>query len=207
MKAKYFALGVFACAVSVLCGAAYHAEVAKIDSLATDGLLGTNNSLAYRVHEIEKHFHSNETWGQLDSNPDGTDQVADFNDIDNPYVSTTGNSAYGSWIQVLGPDDIPARGSNVKFDLHRIVIENVSADANKQIHKIQISVGASGDAGVSAGDWTEVIDVPEKDGKSGPIEVQMGRASDGDSVWLRHKVDGQDAETMNFFIGLHEYAG
>ena len=34
----------------------------KIDSLATDGLAGVSNSLAYRVHEIEKHFHSEEHW-------------------------------------------------------------------------------------------------------------------------------------------------
>ena len=36
--------------------------IQKIDNQATLGLLGTNNSLAYRVHEIEKHFHSPERW-------------------------------------------------------------------------------------------------------------------------------------------------
>jgi hypothetical protein len=32
----------------------------KIDNKATLGSLGTSNSLAYRVHEIERHLHSYE---------------------------------------------------------------------------------------------------------------------------------------------------
>ena len=35
-------------------------EIAKIDNLSTDGLGGINNSLAYRIHEIENHLHSPE---------------------------------------------------------------------------------------------------------------------------------------------------
>ena len=38
------------------------AETDKIDQAVTDGLAGTSNSLAYRVHEIEKHFHGREFW-------------------------------------------------------------------------------------------------------------------------------------------------
>lgn len=39
-------------------------ETDKIDSAATDGLEGTSNSLAYRVHEIEKHLHNRgRFWG------------------------------------------------------------------------------------------------------------------------------------------------
>ena len=31
-----------------------------IDTVAVDGLSGVSNSLAYKVHEIEKHFHNSE---------------------------------------------------------------------------------------------------------------------------------------------------
>lgn len=32
------------------------------DAITTLGLLGTSNSLAYRVHELERHFHGYERW-------------------------------------------------------------------------------------------------------------------------------------------------
>ena len=35
---------------------------AKLDSAATEGLEGVSNSIAYRVHEIEKQFHNYESW-------------------------------------------------------------------------------------------------------------------------------------------------
>jgi len=38
------------------------AETDKIDSAATLGLEGTSNSLAYRVMELERHFHNVERW-------------------------------------------------------------------------------------------------------------------------------------------------
>ena len=52
-------------------------DLQKVDSAATDGLAGVNNSLAYRVHEIERHVHSYERWFELAAAPDPTDHVAD----------------------------------------------------------------------------------------------------------------------------------
>ena len=43
------------------------------DSKATVGLLGVTNSLAYRVHEIEKHFHNRERWIGISGDQSGTD--------------------------------------------------------------------------------------------------------------------------------------
>ncbi len=46
----------------------YQAAVNKIDNQAVDGLSGVSNSMAYKVHEIEKHFHNHERWfGKLGS--------------------------------------------------------------------------------------------------------------------------------------------
>jgi len=44
----------------------------KIDGAATDGLAGTSNSLAYRVHEIEQHFHSSASWFEAAGTPTAT---------------------------------------------------------------------------------------------------------------------------------------
>ena len=58
----------------------------KIDNLAVDGLNGVNNSLAYKVHEIEKHFHNVEYWvgdgGGGVADVDGERFSADFRDVD-----------------------------------------------------------------------------------------------------------------------------
>lgn len=49
----------------------------KIDNRAVDGLLGVNNSLAYKVHEIEKHFHNQEKWCGVAAIADAELHVAD----------------------------------------------------------------------------------------------------------------------------------
>lgn len=181
----------------------------KIDDEATDGLAGVNNSLAYRTHEIEKHFHSYERWGGKDTSPDGENQVVAWTGADamNPFVSTSGNDTFGSWIQVIGPNDTPVQTGMVKYDFHRILITDVSAQADTDIHKIQISVGATGDAGIAAEEYTEFMFTPLKGGRNDPIPFHMERTADGSKVWVRHWVDGENAQTMNLFIGLHEYPG
>ena len=42
----------------------------KIDNLAADGLLGVEDSLAYKIAEVEKHFHNWERWIGLAAIPD-----------------------------------------------------------------------------------------------------------------------------------------
>jgi len=183
----------------------------KIEDAATLGLLGTYNSLAYRVHEIEKHFHNRERWCGKDATPDGEDQVSAITgagaDEMNPYVSTAGNDTYGAWIQIFGPDDLPIVTDMVKADIHRILITDVAALADKTIHKLQIAWGAAGNTGFAAGDFTEIQFAPEKGGKQTPVTVLMPRINAGTKVWVRHWVDGQNAVTANFFVGIHEYQG
>ena len=53
------------------------ADWQKVDSAGTDGLNGVHNSLAYRVHEIERHMHSYERWFESAAAPAGTTHVAD----------------------------------------------------------------------------------------------------------------------------------
>ena len=177
-----------------------------IDGVTTLGLAGTSNSLAYRVHEIEKHFHSYERWFEAAAVPDGEDHVADAAGTGGgAFQIDAGNDDWGSWVQILGADDTPAQTSMVKFDFHKLLI---TAAERNEIYVIQIGVGASGAAALSAEDYTEVVFKPiNNQGDSGPVEVMMARAYSGSKVWARCICPGQNTATIDFMIGLHEYAG
>ncbi len=185
----------------------YDTETQKIDNATTDGLAGVNNSLAYRVHEIEQHFHSPEDWLGAAAAPSGATHVADVDSM-TPFTLTSGSGTWGAWVQVIGSSDTPVRAGMVKFDPHMIVVSNVSADANKEITRYQIAFGASGAAAFAAGDYTDGLAVPEKDGKASPLVIQSPRITTGTKGWARCQIDGSDGdETNDIFIGLHEYPG
>ncbi len=59
----------------------------KVDQAATNGLAGVSNSLAYRVHEIEKHFHSPGYWWGALAGPDETNAIEEnvTRPFDSPY--------------------------------------------------------------------------------------------------------------------------
>ena len=48
-------------------GSTIEASTDKIDGDAVDGLSGVADSLAYKVHELEKHVHNREYWYGKDS--------------------------------------------------------------------------------------------------------------------------------------------
>lgn len=164
--------------------------------------------------EVEKHIHNVERWF-------GTASVVDpgVNEGENasliPFDSAilTGET-FGAWIPLLGSGDTPNQSGMTKFDMHRIEISDVvndGNDPNKHIHFVQIAWGGSGAAGFAAGDYTEFITVPEKDGKAAPIDILMPRLDSGDLVFLRHRVVNRDTQvpidecSMEFYVGLHEY--
>jgi len=182
-------------------------DIAKIDELATDGLLGVHNSLAYRVHEIEKHLHSAGSWFGKAVTPSGETHVADRvgTGVD-AFQLDAGNDDWGSWVQVLGSTDTPARAGNVKFDPHEIVIASAERIG---IYFIQMTRGDSGAAGLAAGTYTELVYASDRTGAraSGITEVQTGRATAGDKLWARCLCIGKNTATIDLFVGIHEYVG
>ena len=92
-------------------------DVYKIDGLAVDGLSGVSNSLAYKVHEIEKHFHNSEkvygnnTWMTEDY------PVA--------FSVTGGNNAWGTELMLYAGDTIESGSTTKKFDLNTLYIATV----------------------------------------------------------------------------------
>ena len=181
-------------------------DLQKVDSAATDGLAGVNNSLAYRVHEIERHVHSYERWFELASVPAGTTHVADPAGTGaGEWTIDAGNDAYGAWVQVLGSDDTPAIAGSVYYDPHRLLI----TDAERNfLYVMQVGFGATGAAALTAGTYTEVAFYPAANlVDSGPVEVQSRRHAVGTLMWVRCICAGQNTGTLDFFVGLHEYEG
>ena len=178
----------------------------KIDEEATNGLLGVNNSLAYRVHEAERHLHSYENWYEAAASVSGTNHVADrIGDGGGAFQVDAGNDEWGNWVQILGLDDTPAIPGSVKFDLHRFEFSASEANA---VYFFQIGFGISGTAAINANDYTEAVFKPASNQiDSGPVTVQSKRHSAGTFVWARCKCPGENTATLDFYVGLHEYEG
>ena len=94
-----------------------------IDGYTTLGLLGTRNSLAYRVHEIEKHLHNSE----LVYGNSGNDML-----LNEPVKFTVigGDNAWGTELMLCDGTIIESGSSTKKFDLNRFYLVSTSA-ANK----------------------------------------------------------------------------
>lgn len=183
-------------------------ELAKLDSASVDGLTGASNSLAYKVHEIERHFHGRERWfGKL-----AVQTATDWADNTlTPYVAISGNNDYGTdpndEALVLGTADTPAIAGMVRFDLHRVY---VSASSVSALWKLQLiyGTGTMADA-IAAGQYSTfmVRTTTPASIQETPADVMMPRGTCGATqVWLRAWCATNNA-TISFFIGLHEYEG
>ncbi|MCK5347108.1 MAG: hypothetical protein KAR20_27050 [Candidatus Heimdallarchaeota archaeon] len=183
---------------------------AKLDSLATDGLSGVNNSLAYRVEEVEKHFHSCERWLGKRGVQTGTDWGVDT--VITPFQAISGSNVYGAGVNdealVIGTGDTPILTSYYKYDMHRILVTDVSVDTHYKLRVIYGS-GTMADA-ITAKTYTEVVvkfDATNPQQSAGiPFEVMMPRALCGvDQIWIQ-AWNATDNATIDFLVGLHEYS-
>ena len=182
-------------------------DVNKIDAEAVDGLAGVSNSLAYKVHEIEKHLHSSGSWFEKAASPSGTTNVADrIGSGLGAFQLDAGNDTWGSWVQILGSTDTPARTGSTHFDPHEILIEDAERENTYFIQFTQGAVDAA--TSFAAGAYTELVIGIDATKKFKSItKVHTGRATAGSMLWARCMVPGVDTGTLDFFIGIHEYPG
>ena len=175
-------------------------ETEKIDSKTTDGLLGVNNSLAYRVHEIEKHFHGPEYWYGTDG--DGT--MSRANNMTAWTLTAGAINVYGGEILLgSGADILVDDPTCVRFDLHRILITGATQVNDAYIIQIWNGSGAFGAASLA----TEApFYISSNFTRSTPLDIQMGRLRMTDKLWARVKSTHAAAETT-ILIGMHCYAG
>jgi hypothetical protein len=183
---------------------------AKIDSLATDGLSGVSNSLAYRVHEIEKHFHSNEHWVGKAASQTATDWAIAYTLT--PFTAISGNGVFGADANdealVIGTADTPIASGMVRFDVHRILVVELSVDTPYYFRLVYGS-GTMADAITAGQESCFMVQNTVTGSKAGgfPCDVMMPRATCGTTkIWMQVAC-ATDNATATFFVGVHEYAG
>ena len=182
------------------------ADWQKVDSAATDGLAGVHNSLAYRVHEIERHMHSYERWLEVAAAPAGTTHVADPAGTGaGAWTIDAGNLAYGDWVHIVGSTDTPIIAGSAYYDPHKILVTDTERNA---IYVLQFGFGVTGAAALLAGTYSEVPFYPAANlVDSGPMEIQSRRHAAGDMMWVRCICPGFADGELDFIIGIHEYEG
>ncbi len=178
----------------------WNPDTAKIDSKAVDGLLGVNNSLAYKVHEIEKHFHSPEYW----YGNDGDSTMSRANNLTPWRLTASTPNVYGTEVQLSAADDfLTDMATAVKIDLHEISV--VESSANDKNYMIQFYGGTST---FGAADF--LTEVPYRTGANAaeaqPIIVMCPRFIVGYKIWARVKSETASA-TLDILIGIHGYVG
>ena len=178
----------------------------KIDNFAVDGLVGTEDSLAYKVNAIQNHNHSRERWWGAVAVPDETNAIEA--NVTRPFAAISGNDTWGAAIPILGTADDPTVGL-AKFDLHRLLITDLDNETDAWRLRIIFGTGTSGDA-ITAGQWTEVMlqsnAVPGNRAGGTPIEIQTNRKDVGIKCWAQSWND-TTGEILSFFYGVHGYAG
>ncbi len=177
----------------------------KIDNKSVDGLLGINNSLAYKVHEIEKHFHNMEFW----FGNDGDSTMSRANNT-TPWTLTSGaQDVYGTEVQLGAANDFNAdtegRITAVKIDLHEVAV--VESEVNDANYVIQFWAG---DSTFGAADF--LTEVPYRTGgnaaEAQPITIMCPRFAVGDKIWARVKCGNATANRdIDIIIGIHGYVG
>lgn len=187
---------------------AYNTETDKIDKKAVDGLLGVSNSLAYKVHEIEKHFHNWERWFGVALSPSGETNIADtlIQGAVTAFSINAGNDDWGTWLQILGSTDTPTNvgGTYTKFDLHSI---QTTANQRAGTYFVQFAFGATAADAVTAGTYTAKVLAFDGINLKSDFVIMMNRVAAGTKGWARCKYPGQNGATLGFYFGLHEYVG
>jgi len=182
------------------------AETDKIDAAAVDGLGGTEDSLAYHVGEIERHFHNRERWWGAVGAPDETNAIAATVTV--PFVAISGADTWGTAIAICGTADDPTPDDgDTKFDIHRLMVTDLDDEVDPWRVRIIWGTGTSADA-ITAKQWTEIMvqsnAVPGNRAGGQPIDVIMRRVDVGTKLWFQ-SWNNTNSEILSFYWGAHGY--
>ena len=183
----------------VALGKKANAAVLKIDGAAVDGLAGVNNSLAYKVHEIEKHFHNSAQWfGKATG-----DSLLDRDSV-TPWSLVSGTSqAYGTEAPLSDGTEIESGSATKKFDLHEVLIVDNDAGNAVTTFKIQFWYGTGLFATATL--LTEcVASFYSVSDNHGVIVMVCPRITCNNKIWARVKCS-VNTKTISMLIGVHTY--
>jgi hypothetical protein len=184
---------------------------AFLDNRTTQGLDGVEHSMAYRVHENERHNHGYRRWFCAANAPTGTHfadnmLVAEAVPACVSFQIDAGNNAWGAWVQLLGSADTPVIAGSAYFDPNELLFTAVERVGS--IYVVQIGYGASGGAAITAEAYTDFVLIPDLGApKEIPRQAGFERAVAGSLMWARCWCPGQNTATLDFMFGMHEYPG
>jgi hypothetical protein len=157
----------------------------------------------------DEHFHTRERWFGISADQSGDDWALDTL---NAFVAISGAGVYGAdpddEAAVIGLDDMPSMAGLSRFDMHRILIEDVGHGTPYKLRMVW-GTGTMADA-ITAGQCSEVMvqfDVANPQLSAGvPVDVRIPRLFSGvDKVWVQARNATNNSE-IKFFVGVHEYA-
>ncbi|HUV28110.1 MAG TPA: hypothetical protein VMW34_12160 [Anaerolineales bacterium] len=166
--------------------------------------------LAADIVELVEHFHNYEVWFGK-TNPQTATDWGTADDLA-VFQCISGNAVYGADADdealVIGTDNTPFRAGMTLFDFHRILIIDFSHGAP---YMMRFAWGDTTLAQAIIDEQYTMIPVLTPNlpvAQSGGIvfEIMMPRIRAGiDQVWAQCKNATDDA-TLDFLVGLHEYA-
>lgn len=172
---------------------ALDATVSKATALAT---VGTD------VLEHDEHFHTTERWFGKSADQSGDNWATEASLT--TFQAQSGVGVFGTAVKVIGSDDTPNQAGKVKFDAHTVFVQSTQAAT---IYVVRFIWGTGNDADVeeAAGRYSDSPYMREAaNGRGAPVEHRMPRLASGTKVWVKAK--NAAAQTIDFYIGIHEYA-
>lgn len=156
-------------------------------------------------NKIDTEPHAPERFCGLNSSPSFPTTAADFNTM-TPYQATSGNDDWGAWLHIIGSTDTPVISGKDTYDIHEVEISSVSTAA---FTRMQIGWDATTTTAIlSNNTYTEVVYQPSGVGiniSAAPIGIRMPDLDVGVLMFVRVWMDGQNAATVDFFVGTHEF--
>jgi hypothetical protein len=176
-------------------------QLSKLSTAAVGGLTDTHNSIAYRLGELERHFHNYPRWFGVAAAPSGTHKADPVGQAIAPFVIDGGNKVYGTWVQILGSAD-----TTTYYDIHKFLVS--ATETASVVHFIQVGFGTSGAQALTDGTYSEVLyrSVASASNQA-PIEIMTRRQPAGALAWARVLAYETNTSTLNFYFGLHTYEG
>ena len=168
--------------------------------------IGRLVDIEQETYEIDHHIHTHEKWLGAAAAPAGETHIADrLGPSIAPFALLSGNDAYGNWLQVLGSSDTPIEAGKTRIDAHRILVTTTDST---EAFVVQFVIGESAGIGalIAAEDFTEFPFISAtNNADSGISEIKSKRIPTGTKVWARSICIGQNAKTINVYVGVHEY--
>ena len=156
----------------------------------------------HESRELEQHFHHQGTgtkWFGWDGVAGGQQ------DGSTCYQLTCGNDDFGDELLILDAGDTPVDANYNYFDPQEIVVCDTNQEGLWYI-KFYIDTG-SGDFVDAEVLTTVAVSIERITNRviTCPVPVGAKRSAVGLKIWAEAKCAGQNAKTIDFIVGLHEY--